>query len=219
MGQDRIEILKHLGALYLYDGDPTHPHAVLTSGLHSNGYINFSEAISYPLYFEAIVEVLSVDLGQFLRPDAVVLGAMTGGAFVGYALASVLKSRFAYAMKKEDKTFDISRFRDLLFGSNTIVLAEDVMTTGQSAIAAAKSIMDAGGSLGKLADYMVTVVDRRPPEKRGTSIRVSGAKSIEVVSYLELSFDVWEELKCPLCNKGSKALKPKDYWDEFKQVM
>jgi len=40
--KSRILKLTKLGALWIHDGNPQRPHALLTSGNHSNGFFNAS---------------------------------------------------------------------------------------------------------------------------------------------------------------------------------
>ncbi len=196
MGDNSIEdILKDVGALQS-------GHFLLSSGLHSDQYIQAQKVLQYPRFglelAEALVEKL-LDAG--VKPDAVVgpaLGAVHWELLVAQVYDEVLpdslvRGIFAERQEGTDR-FAIRRGIDLAPGEKILVV-EDVTTTGGSA----QKVVELVRELGAEPLAVGVIVDR----SRGTA-----CFDIPFFSLMKLSLKTYEPDDCPLCKDGQPLVKP-----------
>lgn len=177
-----IEILKETEVL-------TEGHFLLTSGRHSNQYMQCAKILQYPNYTGEIVGVLAKDYKD-LEVDYVVAPAI-GGIIVGYELARQLGVKNMFA-EREDGQMKIRRGFTLSKGAK-VVVAEDVITTGGSVKEVIEAVKDQGAEV-----VGVAVLVDRSNGKVDFGVKLSSALAVDVQS--------WEEKECPLCIAGEKEL-------------
>lgn len=193
------------GALWIHDGNINRPHAELTSGKHSNGFFNSEFIMENPANLDkGIWELLSGLRGQagddVLKLNRVVGPAM-GAITMAHAMARNIAESFAitclrsYAEKQEDDTMAFRRTRVL--PGDSVLLVEDVLTTGGSVEKVLTAVQSCGGVP---IPYVAVLVNR------------SGLKEVaglKVISLVEETMTNWLASECPLCKQGSKAIRPK----------
>lgn len=190
------------GALWIHDDNPRRPHALLTSGKHSNGFFNASVIINNPLLMEIICRQL---VSKMLLPcgfQGMVFGSAMGAVTIAYEIARQLccKSGFTEpAVYKGVKKMICKRF-DLRKGERVVVV-EDVMTTGGTTQLTVAELRKKGA---KIHNKIGVLVNRSGSNKLGR---------FEVVGLIEKEMPIWEANECPLCEAGSEALRPKGNWD------
>ena len=213
-----IDQYKKKNALWIHDGNPKHPHALLTSGKHSNGFFNSREVIpDEGLLREAasdLVESFAL-LGEDLRSLDGVVGPQTGATTLARLICEELTlgmdiDYFWASPAKHDKDGKKSMvFSDedrKILPHRWVLLCEDVLTTGGSVELAAQAVIDAGGVV---FPYVLVLVNR------------SGLKEVngrKIVALIDRSMPIWEADECPLCKGGSEALRPKDNWVRLNAV-
>lgn len=213
-----INIYKAKDALWIHDGNPKRPHAFLTSGKHSNGFFNSRLVIpdEMRLHFAAVrlLEMFTEQGGEILKIQGVV-GPQTGATKLaellkeeiflqvvfGFPDGSPIEECFWSSPAKcenDGKKSMIFNERDLdLLPGKSILLCEDVLTTGGSVILAATAVFDAAGIV---LPYVLTLVNR------------SGLKEIDglkIIALIDYEMPMWEPDGCPLCEQGSEAIRPK----------
>lgn len=201
------------GALWIHDGNPRRPHALLTSGNHSSGFFNSELVMEDPyLLSEAslgIVELLNrynVDLMNIDRVVGPAMGAITLAHEVALNITymSAHLCLRAYVEKSERDGKKIMVFnRTKIHPGERILIAEDVLTTGGSVEITDTAITEVGGvSL----PYVVVLVNR------SGLTEVGGKKIIALINH---HMPVWTPEECPLCKQGSEAIRPKgkENWD------
>jgi orotate phosphoribosyltransferase len=160
-------------------------HFRLSSGLHSDKYLQCARLLMWP----ERAERAGRDLGAVLRefsPSAVVSPAL-GGVIIGHETARALRVR-AMFVERKDGAFALRRGFSLASGE-PVVVVEDVFTTGKSTREAAAAVESAGGRVIAVG----SIVDRGVP---------AGAFTVPARSLLPLSVPSWPEAECPLCAKG-----------------
>jgi orotate phosphoribosyltransferase len=177
-------ILKDCGALL--EG-----HFKLTSGRHSNRYVEKIKIIQNPLKVEIICNHMARILREF--DCDVVIGPAYGAIVLGYEVAKQLGKQFAFCQRVDGEMTFRSGF-ELSPGMKAIVI-EDIVTTGGS-------VFEVIDSLKKKEIEIVAVgliVDRS-----------GGAVDFKVPTYplLTLSIESWEQDECPLCKAGQEITKP-----------
>lgn len=170
-------------------------HFLLTSGRHSEKYLQCAKILQYPEYSE----VLSKELASYFTDDKieVVVGPAMGGILLAYEIARQLNaiSMFAERDKVTDKMVLRRGFDELIKGKNVLV-AEDVITTGGSVIEAINAVKECGGIIKGVA-----VLADRSGGNVDFGVKLAKAYMTEIVSY--------EKDNCPLCKEGkTDAIKP-----------
>jgi orotate phosphoribosyltransferase len=130
-------------------------HFRLTSGLHSNGYMQCALVLQFPAHAEALGAALA-EVVRDLRID-VVLSPALGGLIIGHEVARGLGVRALFAERQEG-VLTLRRGFSLASGERVLIV-EDVVTTGGSTretmavaraagaeVVGASAIIDRGGA-------------------------------------------------------------------------
>jgi orotate phosphoribosyltransferase len=118
-------------------------HFKLSSGNHSKNYLQSAKVLEDPKTARLLAEALAEQIAESgIEIDAVCSPAL-GGLIAGFALATALDVRFIFAERVEGE-MSIRRGFEVKAGEKYLV-CEDIITTGGSALEAAKQIELAGG--------------------------------------------------------------------------
>ncbi len=195
--------------------DPSKPHAELTSGRHSDGFVNLSMLLTMPdelsracghLVRKAIAEHGATTANP-LQADWVV-GSAVGGITLAHEIARWLDAKCAFTEKTGPNFMDLKRFV-IPEGAN-VVIVEDVTTTGGTCV---KTAFEMRHRHTQMIPLIVTMVNRRKLK----TLDVLGDTFAVTSLDLDLTFNDWAPAECPYCTIGSKALRPKDdyNWAQF----
>ena len=206
-------IEKYVGAqsFWIHDENPLRPHALLTSGMHSNGFFNSKPIIAQDdLMHGAATDLIRLSNAvHCLDPWDVdgVVGPQTGATKMAKFLSEEImavtaKECFSASPAKHEedgvKTMVFNpEEKEPLIGK-TILLCEDVCTTGGSIARTADAIVAAGGYV---LPYVLVLVNR------SGETEIDGRKIIALISK---HMPTWQADECPLCKAGSKAIRPKE---------
>ncbi|MEW6447065.1 MAG: orotate phosphoribosyltransferase [Bacillota bacterium] len=166
-------------------------HFILTSGRHSDTYIQCALVLQYPDYARRLGAALAERFGAFRV--GCVLGPALGGIIVAHEVARALRVRALFT-ERVDGVMKLRRGFSLAWGEPVLVV-EDVVTTGGSAKEAAAAAVALGA---KIAGF-------------GALIDRSGGKAnfdAPFKALLNVNAANWEISECPLCRKGVPAVKP-----------
>jgi len=166
-------------------------HFRLSSGLHSDRYLQCARLLMWPERAERAGRALAEELREF-APQAVVSPAL-GGVVIGHETGRGLNVP-AMFVERKDGAFALRRGFSLDRGA-PVVVVEDVFTTGKSTREAAAAVEAAGGRVVAVG----SIVDRGLPP---------GAFAIPHRSLLALSVPSWPEAECPLCRAGAPIDSP-----------
>lgn len=166
-------------------------HFLLTSGKHSNKYMQCAKIFQHP----DISAELSKGLAE--KYDGydidIVIGPAVGGIILAYEVARQLEVRALFA-ERENGKMTLRRGFEIKAGSRVLVV-EDVITTGGSV----KEVIDLVRAVGGEVVGVASVVDR------------SGGKALFDVPFksaMKIEIDTYEPEECPMCKAGSEAIKP-----------
>lgn len=208
------EILELAEASWVYQGFPEEPHALLTSGLHSDGYYNVNEATQFSNLCETLAKKLVETLPELIRERMDVVASSSFAAITfGAEVARRLGVMSVFTEKKGKEQVWTGRF-DLPAGAR-VLQVEELITTLGTTKKVKRAILEANPDVEFLEEYgrtfVGTVVHR--PQKL---VEYSDYK---VISLIGVEVHNWEAEECPLCKASSKALKPKPNWQEFQRYM
>jgi len=122
---ESLKILKETKALL--EG-----HFILSSGLHSKQYIQCAKLLSHPKKAEIICSSLCEKIKKNFSSIDVILSPALGGVLVGYEIGRQLGIETIFAERVDGKLV-LRRNFELKSNSNVLIV-EDVITTGKSAI-------------------------------------------------------------------------------------
>jgi len=166
-------------------------HFRLSSGLHSDRYLQCARLLMWPARAEAAGRDLAHRLQEF-RPGLIVSPAM-GGVVIGHETARALGIPFLFA-ERVDGAFALRRgFR--LEPGDAVAVVEDVFTTGKST----REVVELCSAAGARIVAAGSIVDRGLP---------AGALPVASRSLLSLSVPAWPENECPFCREGKPLETP-----------
>ncbi len=166
-------------------------HFILSSGLHSDRYIQCALVLQHPRVAEELCAQLAEKLRN-LRPAAVAAPAL-GGVIVSHEVARALGVHALFTERQEG-VMVLRRGFSLAPGEPTLVV-EDVITTGGSTRETMAAVEQAGGKVvgvGALID--------RSGGKADLGVPKAALVTLEVRNYAPA--------ECPLCKSGIPAVKP-----------
>ena len=128
---ESLKILKETNALL--EG-----HFILSSGLHSDQYVQCAKLLSYPKKAEVICAALAEKIKNNFNKIDIVLSPALGGIVVGYEIGKQLNIQTIFAERENGKLV-LRRGFNILPDSNVLIV-EDVITTGKSALECSKIV-------------------------------------------------------------------------------
>lgn len=181
--QERVlEVLKEAGVLL--EG-----HFRLTSGRHSNKYLQCAKIFRNTKYSEELCAALAeqyADCGV-----EVVIGPAMGAVQMAYEVSRALHCE-NYFTEREDGKMTLRRGFQVHPGQKVLIV-EDVVTTGGSVREVIDLVKAAGGDIvgvGSIVDRTGGKIDFGVPFKAVISLEVES----------------WEPQDCPLCKEGKLEL-------------
>jgi orotate phosphoribosyltransferase len=179
-----IELLRSAGALL--EG-----HFLLSSGNHSNAYIQCALLLARPEIAHDFME----DMAEHYREQKIdtVAAPAVGGIIVAYEVAKILGKR-AIFLERENGVMSLRRGFSISRGER-ILIVEDVITTGGSVIEVGEVLREQAGIITGFA----SIVNR-------SSGRFNPAKSYYYC--VEMEVPIYNPLHCPLCSKNLPLVKP-----------
>lgn len=184
--QDEVmNILKETGAL-------KEGHFRLTSGLHSDHYVQCSQLLKYPRIAETICSALAEKFEEN-KPD-VVIGPAIGGILVAYEVARALNVPAMFA-ERQDGEMTLRRGFTVEPGQK-VLITEDVFTTGGSAQEVVELVQSLGGDVIAAA----SIIDRTA----GNTVKLK----VPYQSLIKFEFQTHNPEDCPMCKAGIPAVKP-----------
>lgn len=179
-----LEIYKRHGALLK-------GHFLLSSGLHSDTYLQSALVMQYPVIAEQIISELVKKLYDV--NFTTVVSPAIGGIRFGYELARLLKKRAIFT-ERVDGIMTLRRgFR--LNENDLVLIAEDVVTTGKST----KECMEAVVETGAKIVGITCLIDRS-----------GGQAKFDYPFHplIQLEVKTYKPEECPLCKENIELVKP-----------
>jgi orotate phosphoribosyltransferase len=176
--------------LYQASGALRRGHFLLSSGRHSDTYLQSALLLQWPRLAEALGRALA---GPFAGRADVVVAAAVGGLIIGHEVARELGVRMIFA-ERAGGAMGLRRSFALAAGERAL-LAEDVLTTGGSAREVAELVAAAGA----VPVGLSAIIDRRPAQAR---------ESLSAVVLATVAAPSWDPADCPLCQAGGAPEAP-----------
>lgn len=181
-------------------------HFKLSSGNHSRFYLQSAKVLEQPRTATMLATALAEQVkASKIKIDTVCAPAL-GGLIAGYALAQALDVRYIFA-ERVNGEMSIRRGFDVSPGER-VLICEDIITTGGSAMEAAAVVEQLGGKVVAFA----ALANRGFCAREGSDVtRKPNCNLPENVPFFALddfTFEMYDPAECPLCKEGSEAIKP-----------
>ena len=192
--------------IYKDSGALLEGHFILSSGNHSNRYLQSAKVLEDPKR----AELLAGELAKMIRAKGLVIDTVCapalGGVLAGYELARALGVRSIFVERKEGK-MELRRGFEVAKGEK-ILICEDIITTGGSAMEAAAVIRELGADVVAFAALANRGFCRREGSDTPAKPECKLPDNIPFFALADFRFEMYSPDKCPLCAAGSKAVKP-----------
>lgn len=166
-------------------------HFVLSSGKHSNMYLQCARLLQNPQKAQYVASKL-IELCSDMKIDTVISPAL-GGIIIGYELARQMNTPFIFTERKEG-TMQLRRMFSIVPDAHYLVV-EDVITTGESTLEVARLVQDHGGQVSGFA----SLVDR----SNGNHLLPQEPRSL-----IKIETRLFSPASCPMCKKNQPLNKP-----------
>ena len=169
-------------------------HFILSSGLHSDRYIQCALVLQHPRIAEQLCSELAAKLSSVgIGAVSAVAAPALGGVIVAHEVARALGARAVFT-ERQYSVMTLRRGFAFTPGEPTLVV-EDVITTGGST----RETMDCVRKAGAKVVGVGALIDRS-----------GGATNLGVpkAALVTLKVENHEPRDCPLCKSGVPAVKP-----------
>jgi len=184
--KESLKILKETSAL-------VEGHFILSSGLHSDKYIQCAKLLSKPAQAKEICLSLAEKIKNNFKKIDLILSPAIGGIVIGYEIGRILNIETIFAERVNGK-FELRRGFEIKKEKKILIL-EDVITTGKSSLECSQLVKKADAQLLGFA----TLIDR------------SGGKSLineKIISQLEMLIPTYNKDNLPKHLQVIKPIKP-----------
>lgn len=181
-----LELLKKSDALL--EG-----HFLLSSGKHSDRYIQCAKLIQHPEYCQEVAEIIGQKLKEANIDVDLCVGPAMGGVIISYEVARALGLNAIFT-ERVDNVMTLRRGFDIKEGSKVIIV-EDVITTGKSSFETVEVIRSYGAEVVALT----SIVNRSELDE------ING---LPVISATKLDVKTWDPDDIPEHLKDIPAIKP-----------
>lgn len=174
-------------------------HFILSSGLHSDTYLQCARVLMDPKRSERLCSALAKKVNEKLGENSIdiIVAPAMGGVVVGYEMGRQLGVKTIFCERVDGK-FEIRRGFSIDPGARVLVV-EDVVTTGKSSLETMDCIKEYGGKVVAEA----SLIDR------------SNGKAdlgVPLISLLSLEVQTFTEDNLPPTLKNTPAVKPGSRW-------
>jgi len=184
--KESLKILKETEALL--EG-----HFILSSGLRSKQYIQCAKLLSHPKQAKIICSSLCEKIKKKFNNIDMVLSPALGGVVVGYEIGRQLDVESIFAERVDNKLTLRRNFK--IKEKSNVLIVEDVITTGKSALECANLVKISEANLLGYA----CIIDR---SEKNSPIKNN------IVSQMEFNIETFTEDKIPEDLKKIKPIKP-----------
>lgn len=179
-----LELLEAVGAVQ-------NGHFLLSSGRHSERYVQCAKVLEDPEHAAAVGSELALQM----PPDVDrVVSPPLGGILVGYEVARGLRRPFQFPERGADGLFQLRRGFSIHPGER-IVVVEDVITTGRTT----RELMALVRGYGAEPVCVAAIVDRSETHE---------VEGLPIHALVRLEIPTFAYGDCPLCARGAPLTHP-----------
>lgn len=207
--QEIFTIYQRAGAVWFFDynGDPKAPHAEITSGLCSDGYVNSAPVLSDP----NTVQTLAFWMTERLRKRNInevgwVIGSAYAAITFSYEVARQLGAKHGFVEKDSVDPKKMKWNRLTIPAHANVLQCEELITTLGTTMEVRRAVEEGNPEPVRWLPDVATAIYRPAKFQAGT---------IDVISLVAKEIKTWNQFECPLCAAGSPRLRPRQNWAEL----
>ena len=184
--KESLKILKETDALL--EG-----HFILSSGLHSEKYVQCAKLLSKPNKAKNLCLSLAEKINKNFPNIDLILSPAIGGIVVGYEIGRILNKETIFA-ERIDKNFCLRRGFQIKMGQKVLIV-EDVITTGKSSLECSKLARNVDAEIIGYA----CLIDRSDGKSQINK---------KIISQVEIQIPTFDKKNLPKHLQNIKANKP-----------
>lgn len=191
--------------LWCHDGNMKRPHALLTSGKHSDGFFDAGRLFfDHPRLARELVSDFVETKVQPAFQGRLAIGCIIGPAFgaITFArdVADALDTKFCFTVPKgegSEKTFALEKRFSI--AGQVVLPVEDVITTAGSI----RKTIEVAESAGAIVPEAILAICNR------SGLQEVGGR--QIIAMFDIPMKTWDGIAdCPCCKEGSRAIRPKE---------
>jgi len=183
-----------------------HGHFKLSSGNHSEYYLQSAKVLEDPKTAKLLADALAEQIKAYgLEVDTICSPAI-GGLIAGFALATALDCRYIFT-ERVNGTMTLRRGFEVKKGEK-ILICEDIITTGGSAMEAAAEVERLGADIVGFAALANRGFCKRVGSDLECKPNCKLPKDKPFFALADFDFPMYAPEECPMCKEGSEAIKP-----------
>ena len=184
--KESLKILRETNALL--EG-----HFILSSGLHSDKYVQCAKLLSKPKKAKEICLSLAEKIKEKHKKIDLILSPAIGGIVIGYEIGRILNIETIFA-ERINGEFNLRRGFEIIKGQKILVV-EDVITTGKSSLECSALARDVNAEIIGYA----CIIDRS-----------NGKSEINksIISQIQIQIPTYEKKNLPKHLENIKPIKP-----------
>ncbi|WRB45769.1 orotate phosphoribosyltransferase [Helicobacter pylori] len=180
-------------------------HFLLSSGFHSNYYLQSAKVLEDPKLAEQLAKELAKQIQEAHLNVECVCSPAIGGILAGYELARALGVRFIFT-ERVDNTMALRRGFEVK-KNEKILVCEDIITTGKSAMECAKVLEEKGAQIVAFGALANRGICKRAHSHLKAQEGACLPSHLPLFALEDFVFDMHKPSSCPLC-ATSVAIKP-----------
>lgn len=181
-------------------------HFKLSSGNHSAFYLQSAKVLENPQTAKKLADALAEQItADNLQIDTVCAPAI-GGLIAGFTLAQALNARYIFT-ERVDGNMTLRRGFDVQ-QDETVLICEDIITTGGSAMEAAAVVEALGAKVVAFAALANRGFCQRQHSNITAKPNCKLPGDLPFYALADFDFEMYAPEACPMCAKGSEAIKP-----------
>ncbi|RUM71300.1 MAG: orotate phosphoribosyltransferase [Sulfurovum sp.] len=181
-------------------------HFILSSGNHSNRYLQSAKVLEDPKRAKLLADALAKMIQESGIEVETICAPALGGILAGYELARSLGVRSIFVERKEGgmelrRGFQVKK-------DEKILICEDIITTGGSAMEASKIIEELGANVVAFASLANRGFCKRDGSTSQSKPECKLPCDTPFFALDDFTFEMYTPQECPMCKEGSIAIKP-----------
>jgi len=181
-------------------------HFILSSGNHSNRYLQSAKVLEDPKRAKLLADALAKMIQESGIEVETICAPALGGILAGYELARSLGVRSIFVERKEGgmelrRGFQVKK-------DEKILICEDIITTGGSAMEAAEIIEELGANVVAFASLANRGFCKRDGSITEPKPECKLPCDTPFFALDDFTFEMYTPQECPMCKDGSIAIKP-----------
>jgi len=172
-------------------------HFLLSSGYHSSRYLQSAKLLENPQIAKNLTDELTKQINQTDIHIDTICSPAIGGLIAGFSLATSMNKRYIFT-ERVSGDMALRRGFDIKQGEN-ILICEDIITTGKSAMECAKVLESLGANIVGFAclanrGFCKTTQDKTPAKSNCFLYC-----NIPLFALGNIHIDMFESSDCPIC--------------------